>query len=205
MFVIRLLLIVLYVSETTKVQSLKNIFSYKYPSSRVQPYSPVPVPEVSSQFSSMLTSKPPSQYSVFFIIIQSYGQPRFWKVHSTPLGDTRQSQHFAVSIYTVINIFLYILGMRDEATWRVIRPLTGSTVCHLNTFLSIFVLFLVTVNSPTPWSFAKSKISRHLVAEFFVGTRQRLREEAVIKKGKSSLVSQPVLLADVIPVYIRPF
>ena len=50
MFVIRLLLIVLYVSETTKVQSLMSIFSYKYPSRRVQPYSPVP--EVSSQFSS---------------------------------------------------------------------------------------------------------------------------------------------------------
>ena len=38
-----------------------------------------------------------------------------WKVHSTPLGDTRQSQHFAVSIYTDINILLYILDMRDEA------------------------------------------------------------------------------------------
>ena len=66
MFVIRLLLIVLYVSETTKVQSLMSIFSYKYLSSRVQPYSPVP--EVSSQFSSMLTSELPSQYSVFIII-----------------------------------------------------------------------------------------------------------------------------------------
>jgi hypothetical protein len=59
MFVIRLLLMLLYVSETTKVRSLISIFSYNYPSKSVKPYSLVP--EVSSQFSSMLTSEPSSQ------------------------------------------------------------------------------------------------------------------------------------------------
>ena len=38
-----------------------------------------------------------------------------WKDHSTPFGDTWQSQHFAVSIYTDDNISFYILDMRDEA------------------------------------------------------------------------------------------
>ena len=98
-----------------------------------------------------------------------------WKVHSTPLGDTRQSQHFAVSIYTDINIFLYILDMRDEAGNLASNRAVGidwpGLVCHLNTFLTIFVLFVVTVISLTPWSFAESKISRHLVADFFIETR----------------------------------
>ena len=65
--------------------------------------------------------------------------------------------------------------MRDEAGNLASNRAMGidwpGLVCHLNTFLTIFVLFLVTVNSPTPWSFAESIISRPLVAEFFIGTR----------------------------------
>ena len=55
----------------TKVQSLMSNFSYKYLRSKVKPH--FPVPEVSSQFSSMLTSEPPSQYSVPVFIIKVTG------------------------------------------------------------------------------------------------------------------------------------
>ena len=108
----------------TKVQSLNSIFFY------------IIIQVVESSHA--------PQFPRCTAIVAPTGQP--WSLEGPQYTARRYPAVLALlqcqSTQTLIFLY-YILGMRDETTRRAIRPwvLTGPTVCHLNTFLLVFVFY----------------------------------------------------------------
>ena len=92
-----------------------------------------------------------------------------------------------MSIYTDLNISLYILDMRDEAGNLASNQAAGIDWPYRLPYkyiFTIFVSFLGTVNSLTPWSFAESKISRLLIASrVLCWDTVETEEESISREG----------------------